>query len=63
MIDRDDVEQAIEIALGDTISREAFRPATVSTNLIATWRMRLKRILAELPPDTSVDEILEALDE
>lgn len=63
MIDRDDVEQAIEIALGDGLSGEHFRHRSVSPDSIDKWRQRFRRIIAELPPDTSVAELLEALDE
>jgi hypothetical protein len=61
-IDIDDVEQAMEIACGDTIGSEITCSRTASPRDIARLRHRLKRFLAELPADTSVSELLEALE-
>lgn len=62
-MDRDDIMQAIEIALGDTISDAGFKRRTARATDIEATAGRLRRILAELPPETSVQEILEAIDE
>lgn len=62
-MDRDDIMQAIEIALGDTIPSDGFKRRTARTGDIDATAARLRRILAELPPETSVQEILEAIDE
>jgi hypothetical protein len=62
-VDREDILQAIEIALGDRISGESFRPTTVPDRDVSKWAGRLRTILAELPGDTTVQEIIEALEE
>lgn len=62
-MDRDDLMQAIEIALGDTIPSDGFKRRTARAGDIKTWATRLRRILAELDPGTSVQELIEALDE
>ncbi len=62
-MDRDDVMQAIEIALGDTISGEGFKRRTVRDGDVSRLAARLRRILAELDPGTTVQELIEALDE
>jgi hypothetical protein len=62
-MDRDDIMQAVEIALGDTIPGDSFTRRTARTSDIDAAAVRLRRILAELPPETSVQEILEAIDE
>lgn len=62
-MDRDDLEQAIEIAIGDQLSHEGFKPRAVSNSAVARWRNQLRRMLRELEPDVTVGEMLEALDE
>lgn len=62
-IDRDDIEQAIEIACGDNISGEQQRPRTASKNDTNRFRARLKRFLHELPEGTSVSDMIEAFEE
>lgn len=61
-IDIDDLEQALEIACGDTIGSEVSSRRTASDRDISRLRGRLKRFLAELPADASVAELLEALE-
>ncbi len=63
MVDRDDIDQAIEIAIGDNLSRESFQPRAVSDGSVARWRRQLRRLLAELPEDTTVMDMREAMDE
>ncbi|MCR6672162.1 hypothetical protein [Devosia ginsengisoli] len=62
-IDNDDIEQALEIACGDTIGSEVTSRRTASDRDIARLRGRVKRFLAELPADTSVSELLDVMDE
>jgi hypothetical protein len=62
-IDRDDIEQAIEIACGDTIGREIMSSRTASQRDIDRFRARLRRFLAELPGDTSTSELSEAMEQ
>lgn len=62
-MDRDDILQAIEIALGDTINREIGSRRTVAAQTVERQIVVLRRILGELPPETSVQELIEALDE
>jgi hypothetical protein len=61
-IDRDDIEQAIEIACGDAIGDGVNSSRTASERDARRLRGRLKRFLAELPADTSVGELLDALE-
>lgn len=61
-IDIDDIEQAIEIACGDAIGNEIDGRRTASERDVRRLRGRLKRFLAELPAETSVGELLEALE-
>lgn len=63
MIDRDDVEQAIEIACGDTVGYEMGERRTASQRAIDRLRAGFLRLLKELPPDTYVHEILEVLED
>lgn len=63
MIDRDDLEQAIEIACGDTVGHEMNERRTASQRAVARLREGFLRLLRELPPDTYVHELLEVLDE
>lgn len=62
-VDREDVKQAVEIAIGDSLSRESFQPRAVSAKAVETWGRRLRRVLAELPPETTIQDLLEAMDE
>lgn len=61
-VDIDDIEQALEIACGDTIGNEITSSRTASDRDIARLRSRVKRFLAELPADTSVSELLDAME-
>ncbi|MGV3573729.1 MAG: hypothetical protein ACO1O4_01185 [Devosia sp.] len=61
-IDIDDIEQAIEIACGDSIEDGVSSSRTASDRDVQRLRGRLKRFLSELPADTSVGELLEALE-
>lgn len=61
-IDIDDIEQAIEIACGDSIGDGVSCSRTASERDDRRLRERLKRFLSELPADTSVGELLEALE-
>lgn len=60
-VDREDISQAVEIALGNRLSREMGAKRSAEQRAINNGLVLLKRILAELPPDTSVQELLEAL--
>lgn len=60
-IDLDDIEQAMEIACGDTIGDGVNSSRTASERDVRRLRGRLKRFLAELPADTSVGELREAM--
>lgn len=61
-IDIDDIEQAMEIACGDGIGDGVSSSRTANERDIQRLRGRLKRFLSELPADTSVGELLEALE-
>jgi len=61
-IDIDDIEQAIEIACGDTIGDGVSSLRTASERDVRRLRGKLKRFLAELPADVSAGELLEALE-
>lgn len=63
MVDRDDIDQAIEIAIGDRLSHESFQPRAVSGGAVSRWRRQLRRLLAELPEDVTVLDMREAIDE
>lgn len=63
-MDRDDLIQAIEIALGDTLGGAAIdNRRVVPERNIERQITVLRRVLGELPPETSVQELIEALDE
>lgn len=62
-VDRDDIFQAVEIALGDTLGGETDSRRSVSDDMIRKTVNRLRRVLAELPGETMVQDILEALEE
>ena len=63
MITRDDIEQAVEIAVGDNLSHEGFKPRAASAAAVETWMRRFRRTLAELPPELTIQDLLEALDD
>lgn len=63
VVSRDDIEQAVEIAVGDNLSHEGFKPRSASAAAVETWTRRFRRTLAELPPELTIQELLEALDE
>lgn len=63
MIDLEDIMQAIEIALGDTVGSDIGQRRTVDEKLIIRHTQMFKRILAELPADLSVGELREAMEE
>lgn len=60
MNDLDDINEAIEIALGNRLSGDSFKARTVDSALIARTRQTFRRILSELSPDATVHELLEA---
>jgi hypothetical protein len=61
-IDLDDIEQAIEIACGDSIGHEISSSRTASKREVDRFRARLRRFLGELPGETSTSELAEALE-
>lgn len=63
MTDRDDIEQALEIACGANIHSDVSSRRTASRRDVDRLRSMLRRFLAELPPETFVHEILEQFDE
>jgi hypothetical protein len=62
-IDRDDIFQAVEIALGDMLGGESDSRRSVSDDMVMKMVGRLRRVMAELPGETMVQDILEALEE
>lgn len=62
-IDIDDIDQALEIACGDGIGDDVDSRRTANDKVVSRLKGRLKRFLAELPPDLSVSELVEALDD
>lgn len=62
-IDRSELEEALEIACGNDIGRDITSRRTASQNNIDRLRSALRRFIRELPPDTMIHEIQEALDE
>lgn len=62
-MDRNDVEQALEIACGDSIGHEISSRRTASARDVNRLRARIERFLRELPPETMVHELLELIDE
>jgi DNA-binding transcriptional ArsR family regulator len=62
-IDRDDILQACEIALGDTLGHETDARRAVREADVTRLARRLLRVLAELPGETMACEIIEALEE
>lgn len=63
MIDADDMAEAIEIALGNTISSEIDQDRSAKRAVINRHTTFLKRLLAELDPQLTVAELLEALED
>lgn len=64
MIERDEVEQALEIACGDTLGGPSMGSRkTASQRSIDSAREHVRRFLRELPPDLFVHEVLEALND
>lgn len=61
-IDRDDVEQALEIACGDDIRSEGGSRQTASPREVDRLRARVRRFLDELPGDTLVSELREVFE-
>lgn len=61
MIDRDDVEQALEIACGSEIGRDITSKRTASDKAVNRARAAVLRFLRELPPDVYIHELLEVL--
>lgn len=61
-VDRDDIEQAMEIAAGDSLSSEVGAPRTVSERVVGRFRGHLRRFLRELPADATVTDIQAAMD-
>lgn len=62
-IDREDLEQALEIACGVEIGSDVTSRRTASQNSIDRTRAALRRLIRELPPETMIQEIQEALDD
>lgn len=62
-IDRDDIMQACEIALGDTLGNEISSRRSVRESDVIRLAAKLRRVMAELPGETMVQDILEALEE
>lgn len=62
MIDADELAEAIEIALGNTISSEIAQDRSAKRTVIKRHTTFLKRLLAELDPGLTVAELLEALE-
>ncbi|MBN9348287.1 MAG: hypothetical protein J0I48_19165 [Devosia sp.] len=60
---RDEVVEAIEIALGDTINGDVSNRRYVPERNVARQLTVTRRVLAELPPEVTVHELLEALEE
>lgn len=61
-IDIDDIEQALEIACGDSLGGEFTGRHAASAQMIAKLRGRVKRFLAEIPGDISVSELVEIME-
>lgn len=57
----EDMAQAIEIAVGDTISREGFRPTTASSKAKNNAAHIIRRFLAEVDESLTVYELREQL--
>jgi len=55
--------QAIEIALGDTLESDGRKRQAISDQAVERQARLFRRTLAELDPGTSVQELIEALDE
>lgn len=62
-VDRDDILQACEIALGDTLGNEIDTRRAVRDVDVQRLARRVQRVLAELPGEMLVCEIIEALEE
>lgn len=63
VMDRDDIEQALEIACGSEIGSELSSRRTASDASVARTRAAVVRFLRELPDDLTVNELKEAFDE
>lgn len=61
--DRQDIDQALEIACGAHINADVTSRRTASQRDVDRTRAAVRRFLAELPPETSVHEILEVIDD
>lgn len=62
MIDRDDIMEAVEVALGDTLESDGRKPQVVHDRAVARQVTLLRRVISELPDDITVSEIREALE-
>lgn len=62
MITREELQEAVEVALGDTIKSEQGTPQSVSDRKVERQLQLLARTLRELDGHYSVEDILEALD-
>lgn len=62
-IDHSDVLQALAIALGDRIASGMDSPQSVGNRKVETLKRNVQRFLAELPPDTSVQELLDLMED
>lgn len=61
--DHSDVLQALAIALGDRITSDMNSPQSVGNRKVETLKRSVQRFLAELPPDTSVQELLDLMED
>lgn len=62
-VDRDDVEQALEIACGHDIGHDISSRRTASQANIDRLRQGVLRFLRDLPDDATIHEVKEAFDE
>lgn len=63
-LDPDDVNDALASAVGEDMPRPGVwpQPATASPRRVNLFRAQVRRFLEDVPGDTSVSELREALD-
>lgn len=62
-MDKSEIMEAVEVALGDTLESDGRAKQSVSEQKVLRQTELFKRTLRELEPYTTVEEMLEALDD
>ncbi len=63
ILDRQDITDAVEVALGDALESNGRKPQAVSDRAVERQLVLFLRTISELPSDITIEELREALDD